>query len=262
MGTPEIRSVSFIGAGNVASHLATGLFKKGMNIHQVWSRNSKNSVALASQVNAEVCEDLSQIKTNTDLFIISVKDDAMEHVLKQLPASIPAIVHTSGSLPIQLLEGLSQNTGVLYPLQSFNKDEVLDWNTIPICIEASNTDFSNRLSELAQLLSAHVEYVESAQRVQLHIAAVFANNFTNYLFSMAYELVAQQNIPFSLLTPLIRQTAERLGNSDPFLLQTGPARRNDTELIKKHIALLSSNPEAAELYDFITQKIIKKTVTD
>ena len=258
MADNKIQSISFIGAGNVATHIATGLNKCGLTIIEVWSRNISNADLLANKVKATVCRDLSKINKNIDLIIVSVKDDALISILNQIPKDLSCIVHTSGSMDMKILNTHANNIGVFYPLQSFTKNEDISWEEIPICIEANNDKFSDQLFELGKILSKQVEYINSTQRVQLHIAAIFANNFSNYLFSLAYELSIKQHLPFSLLVPLIKQTANRLGNDDPFLMQTGPAKRNDDELIKKHIELLKGNKAAKEVYEFLSEKIQKK----
>lgn len=254
----RIKTISFIGAGNASTHLAKALHKAGINISEIWSYHPENATILADQVKAKVCTKINSISTKVDLIIISVKDDAMESVIRQLPAGINSIVHTSGSMEMKLLKDVATNFGVFYPLQSFNKNESIDFKSIPICVEASNDGFSAQLFELAQLISQQVEYVNSSQRAYLHIAAVIANNFTNYMYSTAYDLVTEKKIPFHLLIPLIQNTANRLENSDPFKKQTGPAKRDDDALIQSHLNMLGSNPELKELYQFISERIKKK----
>lgn len=258
MEVNKINRISLIGAGNVATHIATRFFQNEIQIIEVWSKHGENAVKLAEKVNAKVCLNLSDIDTNIDLLVISVRDDAMNEVLSQLPFGINALVHTSGSLDMQLLKGKATSIGVLYPLQSFNKTDVVDWENVPVCVEANTDSFTEQLFELGKQLNGNVQYINSTQRVHLHIAAVIANNFTNYLYSLSHELTVDQKISFSLLLPLIKQTANRLTHNDPFLLQTGPANRHDVELIKKHIDLLKDHPEAAEVYEFLSNKIIKK----
>lgn len=254
----KIEHISFIGAGNVATHLATGLHSSGIKIVQVWSGHAENAEILANKTGAGVCKDLADLSTQVDMVIVSVKDDALPEVFNQLPLDLPAIVHTSGSLDMKLLQGRSANIGVFYPLQSFNKNEVVDLAQVPICVEANSDLFAEQLFQLGQRLKGNVQYINSTQRIQLHIAAVIANNFTNYLFSISHELVVKHHLPFSLLIPLIQRTVNRLGNGDPALMQTGPAQRGDVELIKKHIGLLTHDPEIAEVYKFLSDKIIKK----
>lgn len=258
MANPAIKTVSIVGAGNLATHLAVGLNERGYDIKEIWSKDSTNAAILAKVVEASTCINLSDLNTDVDLVIVSVKDDAIEEVVKLLPTKLHSVIHTSGSLDMKVLNVGFENIGVLYPLQSFNKNEMADWRVVPVCVEANNDKFTNLLFELAKTLSNQVEYLNSTQRGQLHIAAVFANNFSNYLFSLAYEIAVKQHLPFSLLIPLIHQTAHRLSNENPFNLQTGPAQRNDVAVIKKHLEQLASNKNAQEVYEFLSNEIIKK----
>lgn len=255
----KIKTLSFIGAGNVATHLAHTFFSKGFIIQQVWSSHQENAVALAAKVNATPSDSIQDISTETDLMIISVKDDALASVIENLPKGIRAVVHTSGSMEMKLLKEAAHHIGVFYPLQSFNRNEPVDMSTVPVCIEGSSDEFTKELFELAQTFTQQIEYINSTQRAYLHVAAVFANNFTNYMYSVAYELATEKKLPFHVLLPLIKNTANRLDGTNPFKKQTGPAKRHDSEVIKKHLAMLEFNTEAKELYQFISEQIIKKT---
>lgn len=258
MTSKKIESISFIGAGNVAASLAVGFKSCGLTINEIWSRQIANAELLAAKTNASVCKDIGNINKNVDLIVISVKDDVLLNVLEQLPQNLISIVHTSGSLDMKKLKNCSNNIGVLYPLQSFTKNENINWLDVPICVETNSDLFTDKLFELGKLLSKQVEYINSTQRIQLHIAAIFANNFSNYLYSLAYNIVTKQHLPFSLLLPLIKETTNRLNTNDPFLMQTGPAKRNDLALIKKHIELLKGNQNAKEVYGFLSDAIVNK----
>lgn len=258
MSLNKIESVSIIGAGNVATHLATELYSRGIKITEIWSWHLTNAEDLAKKTNASTCVTLSDLKTDVDLVIVAIKDDSVISMINQLPKGVPAIVHTSGGLNMDVLSGSSANIGVLYPLQSFRKDEQIEWNSVPICIEANNEDFSKLLRALGGELSKTVQYVNSDQRKKLHIAAVIANNFTNYLYSVSHDISIKADLPFSLLLPLIKQNTKKLTGNDPFEFQTGPAKRNDLKLIQDHIESLSDQPEVAGLYKYITDLIIKK----
>jgi len=254
----SINSVSFIGAGNVATHMARRLHASGIEIKEIWSRHLKNAEVLARSVNAEVCNSVSQLAP-VDLVIISVKDDAVAEVISRLPENVTAVVHTSGGLELDMFGDHIYNTGVLYALQTFNKNETINWNEIPVCTEASNPDFLELLNNLGLKLSDKVTHLNSADRNRLHVAAVIVNNFTNYLYSASYEYLLKYNIRFELLLPLIQQTAKRLSTDDPFLLQTGPAIRNDVHLMDKHVNVLNEDEKLQELYRYMSDLIIKKT---
>jgi predicted short-subunit dehydrogenase-like oxidoreductase (DUF2520 family) len=259
MQPKKIESVSIIGAGNVATHLATELFSKGVKIHEIWSWHLMNAEELAKKTSASTCITLAELKTDVDLVIIAIKDDSVVAMINQLPRGIHAIVHTSGGLNMDILEGICSNVGVFYPLQSFKKDDEVDWKSTPICIEGSSNEFASELKSLGEEISKTVQYINTEQRKKIHIAAVIANNFTNYLYSVAHDIVIDANVSFDLLLPLIKQSANKLTGKDPFELQTGPAKRNDVKLIHDHLESLESKQETAELYRYLTDMIIKKT---
>ncbi len=248
-----MRNIVLIGSGNVASHLGLSLLKKGYNIKQVWSKKLKNADILAKRLNSIATDNLNNLK-NADLYIVSVKDDNLASVIKQL--KFDNIVHTSGSIGIEVFNTKSKNYGVLYPLQTFNKKIEVDFSTIPICIEGNNNKFENQLMKIGNDLSNNVIAMNSKKRIQLHIAAVFACNFTNHMFSIADSILANVDLNFKLLIPLINQTVKKINNHKPSKVQTGPAKRNDKKVLKKHISNLTDK-EVKEIYKIISKEIIK-----
>lgn len=259
MQPDNIKSVSIIGAGNVATHLATALFSKGIQISEIWSWHLTNAEELAKKTNATVCVTLPELKTNVDLIILAIKDDSVSTMINQLPKGIQAIVHTSGGLNMNVLSAASENIGVFYPLQSFKKEDSVDWLTIPICVEGNNEKIAKQLFSLGSKLSETVQQVNSTQRKKLHIAAVIANNFTNYLYSVSYDIIKDAGLSFSLLLPLIQLSVKKLNTDDPFLHQTGPAKRNDLKLINDHLDALKDDQDVAQLYQYLSDMVIKKT---
>lgn len=253
----SIQTVSFIGSGNVATHLANAFIVAGLKVVEIISENVSHANELANTINAAVPASIADLQ-KVDLICIAVKDDAIGDVIQQLTPGHQALVHTSGSVDMKILKGKADHVGVLYPVMSFKKSESVIWNELPICIEAGNDAFTSRLFELAGKLSKQVSYLNSTQRIQLHIAAVIVNNFSNYLYAVSHEMLLKQHLPFSLLLPLIKQTSDRLTQQDPWRLQTGPAFRKDLAVIERHLKLLEGNPDARELYSFISNQIIKK----
>lgn len=252
-----IQTVSFIGSGNVATQMAKAFNAIGIKVLEVISQHPTNAQQLASILNASVPDSIETMQ-KVDLLCIAVKDDVMPELVSHLTGGFNAIVHTSGSVDMKVLVSKAENVGVFYPVQSFRKNDNMNWSEIPICVEANNDSFTDSLFSIAGKLSNQVAYLNSTQRIQLHIAAVMVNNFTNYLYSVSHDLVVKQHLSFSLLLPLIKASANKLSNEDPWALQTGPAIRQDIDIIQKHIKLLDGNPEAKELYKFISEHIIKK----
>lgn len=250
----EMRDVILIGSGNVATRLGIALKQCNYQIIQVYSRSIENASILGKKLNADFTNDLIELKT-ADLIIVSVHDDAITNITTKLK-NIP-IVHTSGSVGLNVFNNTHKNCGVFYPLQTFDKEIELDFSVIPICIEANNHAFEQELISLAKNLSNTVVRLNSEQRKQLHIAAVFACNFSNQMFAIADEILAKNNIDFKLLLPLINQTVSKLNNNKAKDVQTGPAQRKDIAIINEHLKALETT-DVHELYALITQYIMDK----
>ncbi len=249
--------ITLIGSGNVATHLGAAFKNAGHRIVQVYSRNEQNAALLAYHTGAEAISDLNNINPETDIFIISVSDDAIAGMAEQLAQYEKLITHTSGATDLYTLLAFTDNAGVFYPLQTFSKTKEVDFRSVPLCIEGADDAIVKTLKELAQTISNNVYSISSAQRKTLHLAAVFACNFPNYLYGIAQELLAAQNIQFDLLRPLILETAEKVQEQFPADVQTGPAVRRDTKTMDAHIQQLKDEPELEQLYRLLSQGIIK-----
>lgn len=249
--------ITLIGSGNVATHLGAALKNAGHYIVQVCSRNLQNAALLAYHLKAEAIDDLQQINTDTDIFIISTSDAVIDSIAARLAQYQKPIVHTSGATPIQVLLKYTEHAGVFYPLQTFSKVKEVNFSTVPMCIEGAYEDMTAMLKELASTISNNVSEVSSAQRKILHLAAVFACNFPNYLYYTAQQLLAGHNLDFNLLRPLIIETAQKVQEQLPAGVQTGPAIRNDVKTMEAHLALLNNEPVLKEIYLLLSQCIIK-----
>lgn len=249
--------ISFIGSGNVASHLALALQAQGNTIDMVISPTPEHAKELGDKLGSTFSTDLGKIPKSTEIVIIASKDDAINAIAEGLNLQDKIVAHTSGSVGLGALNNSSQNIGVFYPLQTFHKEKKLDISTVPFCIEGSNQTTEEALLSLAQSISKNVQLVNSAQRKVLHVAAVFACNFTNHFYSIASDILQKENLSLNLLRPLILETALQVQTKEPKGLQTGPARRNDQEIIKRHLDYLEDNAEFAELYRILTESIIK-----
>ncbi|MDT8394315.1 MAG: Rossmann-like and DUF2520 domain-containing protein [Bacteroidales bacterium] len=253
---PEIKNIVIIGAGNVGTHLALALKKAGYHISQVAGRKEFAVVSLARALDTEYTFSFDEINKSADLYLMALPDGVMGMVLPHLGLHNGLLVHTSGSVPIDILKPYSANTGVLYPLQTFTRIRAINLQEVPFMIEASNTPCEEALSRLAAKLSDHVYTVDSIKRQELHIAAVFASNFSNHMLNMSRLLMEVHGLDFALLAPLIRETTAKALELGPQKAQTGPALRKDMEIIEKHIAMLKDKPKVQELYRLITQNII------
>ena len=249
--------ITLIGSGNVATHLGAALKNAGHQIIQVWSRDLQNAALLAYHLKAEPVDDLSEIYPETDLIIISVKDDAVETVASFIHLKNVLVVHTCGSVSLQILEKYFDTCGVFYPLQTFSKMRELDFRSVPLGIESTDKNSMALLLGLGQTISNNVTYIDSAQRKTLHLAAVFACNFSNFLYAIAADLLSKQQMDFSLIKPLILETASKVQSFLPAKVQTGPAKRHDMQTVAAHLELLQQQPEWQQLYTLLSQGIIK-----
>ncbi len=248
--------IVLIGSGNVASHLGTALHHANHHIVQVYSRKQSNALELAEQLNAEAVSDFAKLHPLADLYVISVKDDVIAEVVEQLPATKGLVVHTAGSVSIDVLARF-ENYGVFYPFQTFIKGAKLQFDTIPILVEANTLANVSTLIELGNELSRSVLQASSEQRGALHISAVFACNFVNHMYRLGEDVLKDSGLPFELLHPLIKETANKVMKFSPSVAQTGPASRNDQQIIRKHLKQLEGQHELAQIYELLTNSIIK-----
>lgn len=225
-------SVLLIGNGNVATHLAN-VFEKAKNIHCT-QIHSRTMVAVPK----------------ADVTVISVSDDAIAEVSVKIKNTL--VVHTSGSVPLNGLQNTTRK-GVFYPLQTFSKDKEVNFSDIPFCVEATNDADLKLLKQLAKSIGKNVFEMSSEQRQSLHVAAVFVSNFTNHLYAIGEDICRKNKMPFSILKPLIRETAAKIELLSPKEAQTGPAVRNDETTIEKHLKVLELHQQ--EIYKNLTKSI-------
>lgn len=265
MGKSSYRAVEanrlkivIIGAGNVGTFFAQRLDDYA-DVVQVWSRTFDKAKELASTLRrAKPIELVSDARPDADIYLIAVSDDAIEEVVATMPQVKGIVAHTSGSFSLERFSKIcaSKKTGVVYPMQTLSKSILDEIEDVPIFIEGKSGSVTSKLVSLARLITNDVVSVSSTMRADLHLAAVFANNFTNYLLDLANRYL-KENTKFniSVLEPLLVETIKKAVNMDPFDAQTGPAVRNDSEVINMHVSKLK--PEWAELYKYLTYRIIK-----
>jgi len=258
MKIKTLQRITFIGSGNVATRLAIAFYKKGKQINQIYDRNIDKAAFLSKKVKAQAVDKIENLSTDTDIVIIAVHDDAIEKIALKILFKKSIVVHTSGVTDISILNACSKKIGVLYPVQTLKNNRSISLSKVPFCIEANNKQNLNLLKNLVSTISNDVREISSEERKSIHLAAVFACNFTNYFYSIAFDLLIKKNINPDILQSLIEETAERIKIDEPKHLQTGPAYRNDQSTIKKHIELLKSYSEYSDIYKIITQSIHKQ----
>ncbi|MCB2221701.1 MAG: DUF2520 domain-containing protein [Bacteroidetes bacterium] len=251
----HIKNIVLIGAGNVATHLGYALEKGGFQIVQVYSRTKAAAQKLADDLYTDFTTDLHSIRKDGDLYIISVRDSAVKNIAEQLQIAPNPVVHTSGSLDLEILKQTSDRRGVFYPLQTFSKSRNTQFKTIPICLEANSEELLAELENMAGKISDHVQRINTERRRILHLAAVFACNFPNFMYTIAEEIVEQGDFNFDILRPLIKETTEKIMINLPIESQTGPAIRNDQNIMNKHLEMLQAYPAYQKLYEMISREI-------
>ena len=249
-----IRTVSIIGAGNVAFHLARALVQNTVQVKQIYNRTLENAEEIGEANKISFTNQISELE-HADLFIIAASDSVITELSMNIPFDNTMVVHTSGSIPMSALKG-NYNKGVLYPLQTFSKGRYLEYDNIPIFIESDSDESSHRLKELVKRITIQCVEIDSDQRAKLHLAAVWACNFVNHMYYMSDKIVKEANLNFDYLRPLINETASKLEFFSPYDAQTGPAMRKDNIVIDKQLGLMKDK-FAAELYEKINQSIIQ-----
>jgi len=246
--------IVIIGTGNTATVLGRKLKAAGHNIMQVFGRDSMSASKLAYELGTESTNYWNVVNKDADIYILAVSDIAVEEVMKELRLSEKTIVHTAASVSKNVLKKATHHFGVFYPLQSLKK-EIDHLPEIPIIIDASDEATLNELDVLAHSISSKVVEANDEQRLKLHLAAIFCNNFVNHLYALAETYCKRENIDFNLLLPLIKETAERLEEIPPSKSQTGPAIRNDRATIEKHLTMLKAYPQLQKIYALLTESI-------
>ncbi|MDP4271154.1 MAG: DUF2520 domain-containing protein [Bacteroidota bacterium] len=246
--------IVLIGAGNLATRLGIALHEKGCTIAQVYSRTEQSAQALAEKVGATFTCKISDIVNDADLYVFSVKDDALPELLRQMHKNEALWVHTAGSVPMEIFSLHTENFGVFYPLQTFSKQKEVDFSAIPIYIEANQPQHLEHLKKLAARLSSQVIEASSEQRKALHVAAVFACNFTNHMYAIAATLLEEKGLHFDQLIPLINETAVKINTLHPRDAQTGPAVRFDKQVIGRHLEMLEDE-RLKTIYSLLSESI-------
>ena len=254
----KINTVSFIGAGNVATHLAVA-FKKKVDINFIFSKSGTSARVLADHLSCKTTFEIEDL-IGSDLIIVAVADDQIIEVAEALKPFSEVIkntiiVHTSGSVSSKVFKGINDNYGVLYPLQTFTKSRKIKIKNVPFLIVGSNKKTENKLFNLADRISRVVKQLGDADRKKLHLSAVIANNFINHLYFLSEEYCKVNNLDPTLLSPLVEETIAKALDKGGFDSQTGPARRNDDETIQRHLEALNSNTILQEIYTLFSISI-------
>ncbi|MES2773678.1 MAG: Rossmann-like and DUF2520 domain-containing protein [Bacteroidota bacterium] len=246
--------VSIIGSGNAATVLGRKIKAARHQVLQVYSRNMHHAEKLAEELQCSATDAWSAITLEADIYLVALSDAAIPEAAAMLRPKKGLVLHTAGSVSMEVLKGTSVNYGVLYPLQSLRKEKK-EYENIPLLVDGNTADDLCLAEDFATTLSNQVQKADDAYRLKLHVAAVLVNNFTNHLYSLAATFCDQEQVRFGLLQPLIEETATRLKEYDPRAVQTGPAVRNDQPTIDRHLQLLAAYPDLQKVYEVITESI-------
>lgn len=246
--------IVFVGAGNLATNLAVELKKHSFSIIQIYSRTIDSAKLLADEIGCEAITSIKDIKGDADLYIFSVKDDALLSLLEQMPKNNGIWVHTAGCVPMDVFVGYHNKYGVIYPFQTFSKMRKVDFSKIPFFIESNTNQTLNVLYKIVREISEKVIDLSSDKRKYLHLTGVFACNFVNHLYRISEDILEKQGIPFDLVLPLIEETASKVKSLTPREAQTGPAIRFDKNIMDKHL-LLISDEKRKEIYRLMSEDI-------
>lgn len=250
--------IALVGAGNMATAIACALKERGCTPVAVWSRTQESAALLGGRVGCAFTTELASLP-QADIIIISVADNALREVAAAVARLFPGalLLHTAGSVPMDALrQAGAARYGVLYPMQTVNKNSVVSLENVTTFIEGCDDVTSARIRDIAIVISQKVVYATSEQRCSLHVAAVFACNFPNAVYNMAYELMQRNGLPFDAMLPLIDEAARKVHRMSPLEAQTGPARRGDANVMAAHKAMLDD--ELANIYETLSNYIMKR----
>ncbi len=248
------RRIVIVGSGNVATHLAPALDREN-DVVQVVARSIESASRVSALTRgARPCADISEIEPDADFYIVSVNDDAVGAVAEAMPRVSGVVAHTSGSVPMGALEGASARVGVFYPLQTFSREATVEVERVPFFIEGNTPACAEELAELARTVSKSVEFADSDRRSVLHLAAVFACNFSNYMWGCADRILADAGLTLEVMRPLLEVTLDKAMTLGPRAAQTGPARRHDYGVMSAQSAKLPQ--DLSKIYDILSQGII------
>ena len=256
----KIECIHIAGSGNVATHLANALVKAGIKIKKIYSRNLDHASTLANAIGATSTNDVAALDNAAQMLLIALPDrivPSFAREVKDKSSFLGIVAHTCGSQPLSVLDSVFSKAGVFYPLQTFNRFNQPDMDKVPFCIEGSDAEVKDTLAHLAGLISTDVRFIDSGQRANLHLAAVFACNFTNHMYALSADILENVDVGPDIMRPLILETVQQLGEFHPGLMQTGPAVRGDVSTMAFHRDLLHDHPHARELYRQISESIVR-----
>ena len=254
--------IVIIGSGNLATHLSLALKTAGETMIQVFSRTEHHASELAGKLGCSYCDHIDEIDKNADLYILSIKDDAISEIAATICQNRPdaVFIHTAGSVPMDVFKPYARRYGVLYPMQTFSKHRQVDFHPIPCFIEGSDEQTQQLIHALAERISDKVVEADSAKRRKLHLAAVLACNLTNHCYRLAERVLQEAQIDWQLFLPLIDETAKKVSEMSPKDAQTGPMVRYDVNVMNRQLELLPDE-RTRQIYRLMAESIHEDATT-
>lgn len=254
--------IVIIGAGNLATIIGKALYNAGHDIVQVYSKTMEHASQLADKVGGAPITNTDNLNSEADVYMVSIADAALAELIPKIcqGKAHKLFIHTAGSVPMDIFKGMALHYGVLYPLQTFSKERSLQLKDVPCFLEANDAFAEARLKQLVESVFENIFFLSSEKRKQLHLAAVFACNFANHCYAIADRIVSEIGVPFSVLLPLINETAAKVNEFSPIDAQTGPAVRFDQNVIRMQAALLKNNPMLKDIYERMSMDIHRFTI--
>lgn len=253
--TVRPRTISFVGSGNVATHLALALQAAGNTICQIFSREYDHAARLAARVGASSIDRADLLRDDAEVYILAVSDDALYELPLDLNLPQALVLHTSGSTPASVLNHVSRKHGVVWSPQTFVRDIAIDYSRMPLCIEGSTPQVAEEIEMLFAPVTQRLYRLDFEQRRHAHLAAVMVSNFVNALNAQAQQLMQEEGLDFDILRPLAEETLRKWDFGDLRSQQTGPAARHDSKTLAAQRKLLADKPQLLQLYDLMTEII-------
>jgi predicted short-subunit dehydrogenase-like oxidoreductase (DUF2520 family) len=248
----------------VAFHISRHLYLAGQQIACVWSRTHESALKVAAVSGSIVASSVDEVPDDADFYLLAVADQAIADVADRFKGGAGVWMHTAGAVPMDVLKGVFSEYGIFYPLQTLSLQRQVSLGDTPFLVEGSSPPVLKKIRSLASSISERVVDMDSAGRLRVHLAAVFANNFSNHMATIASRIMDEQGGDHSLLDPLLRETYLKMAECGAAGAQTGPALRGDMETMKKHLELLKGHPEWEKLYTFVSRDIehSRKSIND
>ncbi len=250
-----------LGAGNVATHISRHLHARGHHISCIWSRSKIHADRLAGQVEAAGVSELERVPPDADFYLLAIPDRIIPQIASVFKGHGGIWMHMAGAVPMELLGEFFKDYGVFYPLQTLSTEREISLVDTPMLLEGSDSEVTRLIRSLALSVSGTVIELDSPRRLVIHMAAVFANNFTNHMVNIAGQILEEHEADLSLLSPILRETFAKIEAMGPARAQTGPAVRDDQVTMQKHLGLLKGHPEWEKLYTFISRDIGRSRLT-